>query len=65
MLEELRISLFAQEVKTAFPVSLKRLQKRWEELGGKTIVPPTEAAGSRKIAQFEDPEGNIIGLVQG
>ena len=32
-LEELRISLFAQEVKTAFPVSLKRLQKRWEELG--------------------------------
>jgi len=36
-----------------------------EELGGKTIVPPTEAAGERRIAQFEDPEGNIIGLVQG
>jgi ATP-dependent helicase HrpA len=32
-LEELRISLFAQEVKTASPVSVKRLQKRWEELG--------------------------------
>ena len=36
-----------------------------EQLGGKTVVPPTEAAGSRRIAQFEDPEGNIIGLVQG
>jgi uncharacterized protein len=36
-----------------------------EELGGKTIVPPTSTVGSRRIAQFEDPEGNIIGLVQG
>ena len=32
-IEELRISLFAQEVKTAFPVSVKRLEKRWQELG--------------------------------
>ena len=32
-IEELRISLFAQEVKTAYPVSLKRLEKRWQELG--------------------------------
>jgi ATP-dependent helicase HrpA len=32
-LEELRISLFAQEVRTAYPVSLKRLEKRWEKLG--------------------------------
>jgi uncharacterized protein len=36
-----------------------------ERLGGKTIVPPTESAGQRRIAQFEDPEGNIIGLVEG
>ncbi len=33
LFEELRISLFAQEVGTAFPVSLKRLEKRWRELG--------------------------------
>jgi len=33
MLEELRISLFAQEVKTAFSVSVKRIEKRWKELG--------------------------------
>ena len=36
-----------------------------EKLGGKTIVPPTETVDARRIAQFEDPEGNIIGLVQG
>ncbi len=31
--EELRVSLFAQELKTAYPVSLKRIEKRWKELG--------------------------------
>jgi ATP-dependent helicase HrpA len=31
--EELRVSLFAQELKTAYPVSLKRIEKRWRELG--------------------------------
>jgi ATP-dependent helicase HrpA len=28
----LRISLFAQELKTPHPVSAKRLQKLWEEI---------------------------------
>lgn len=32
MLEELRVSLFAQELKTAMPVSSKRLQKAWAGL---------------------------------
>ena len=32
-LEELAISLFAQEVKTLYPISVKRLEKRWKELG--------------------------------
>ena len=32
-LEELRISLFAQELKTPYPVSIKRLQKQWQEIG--------------------------------
>ena len=31
--EELRVSLFAQELKTEYPISLKRLEKRWKELG--------------------------------
>jgi len=33
MLEEWRVSLFAQELKTAYPVSAKRIKKRWQELG--------------------------------
>ena len=32
-LEELAISLFAQEVKTLYPISVKRIEKRWKELG--------------------------------
>ncbi|MCK5233067.1 MAG: DUF3418 domain-containing protein, partial [Desulfobulbaceae bacterium] len=32
MIEEFKVSLFAQEIKTAFPVSAKRLEKKWEEL---------------------------------
>ncbi len=33
LIEEWRISLFAQEARTRVPVSRKRLEKRWEELG--------------------------------
>jgi len=32
MLEELRVSLFAQELKTAYPVSVQKLQKMWENI---------------------------------
>ncbi|WP_432746395.1 ATP-dependent RNA helicase HrpA [Methylobacter sp. G7] len=31
MLEELRVSLFAQQLKTAYPVSVKRMDKAWDE----------------------------------
>ncbi|MGO9445686.1 MAG: ATP-dependent RNA helicase HrpA [Thiobacillaceae bacterium] len=31
-LEELRVSLFAQELKTPYPVSIKRLEKTWQGL---------------------------------
>ncbi|MEW5770769.1 MAG: ATP-dependent RNA helicase HrpA [Pseudomonadota bacterium] len=34
MIEELRVGLFAQELKTPMPVSVKRLEKRWYELSG-------------------------------
>ncbi|MBF0219978.1 MAG: ATP-dependent RNA helicase HrpA [Gammaproteobacteria bacterium] len=33
LLEELRLSLYAQELKSSRPVSLQRLQKRWQVLG--------------------------------
>ncbi len=32
LVEEYRVSLFAQQLKTRVPVSLKRLQKRWQEI---------------------------------
>ena len=31
LIEELRVSLFAQELKTPFPVSIKRLEKAWQD----------------------------------
>ena len=33
LLEELRVSLFAQELKTPFPISIKRLEKTWADMG--------------------------------
>jgi ATP-dependent helicase HrpA len=33
MLEELRISLFAQELKTSMPISIQRLQRQWDSIG--------------------------------
>ena len=32
MLEELRVALFAQELRTPVPMSVKRLQKVWESM---------------------------------
>jgi ATP-dependent helicase HrpA len=32
LIEELRVSLFAQELKTPFPISVKRLDKLWSDL---------------------------------
>jgi len=54
-------------IETLIYVGVPNLQKALdhaEQLGGKTILPPTSTVRSRLIAQFEDPEGNIIGLVQ-
>ncbi len=33
LIEELRVSLFAQELKTPMPISIKRLDKTWAEIG--------------------------------
>ena len=32
LIEELKVSLFAQELRTPFPVSYKRLEKAWKAL---------------------------------
>jgi len=36
-----------------------------ESLGGKTVMPPMDVPGGPKIAQFTDPEGNLIGIATG
>ena len=39
--------------------------KKAERLGGKTVMQPTQVPNGPEIAQFADPEGNVIGLVTG
>jgi predicted enzyme related to lactoylglutathione lyase len=36
--------------------------KKAESLGAKTVMPPMAVPGGPEIAQFSDPEGNVIGL---
>jgi predicted enzyme related to lactoylglutathione lyase len=38
--------------------------KAAESLGGKTILPPSDVLGGPRLAQFADPDGNVIGLTQ-
>lgn len=35
-----------------------------ESAGGKTVAPPMDVPGGPRMAQFADPEGHRIGLVQ-
>jgi uncharacterized protein len=35
-----------------------------EKLGGKTAMPPMDVPGGPSIAQFDDPDGNRVGLVK-
>jgi predicted enzyme related to lactoylglutathione lyase len=35
-----------------------------ENLGGKTVMPPTEPMEGTTIALFADPEGHVVGLVK-
>ncbi|HEY6985629.1 MAG TPA: DUF3418 domain-containing protein, partial [Rhodanobacteraceae bacterium] len=47
LIEELRVSTFAQELKTAEPVSPKRLAKMLEELRSSSRVDRETVAGNR------------------
>jgi uncharacterized protein len=38
--------------------------KQAERLGGKTVMPPGQVPGGPEIAQFSDPDGNVIGLIR-
>lgn len=39
--------------------------KKIEAMGGKTAMPRTEIPNVVTFAQFTDPEGNLVGLVEG
>ena len=43
---------------------LRAALSRAEELGGKALMQPVDIPDGPTIAQIEDPEGNLIGLVQ-
>ena len=32
--------------------------------GGSTVLPPSDVPGGPKLAQFADPDGNVIGLTR-
>jgi uncharacterized protein len=35
-----------------------------QELGGAVVMPPADVPGGPRLAQFSDPDGNVIGLTQ-
>lgn len=45
-------------------ISLDETLQKAESMGGKTVMPPMDVPGGPTIAQFQDPEGNRIGLVK-
>ncbi|MGH7904976.1 MAG: VOC family protein [Candidatus Dormibacteraceae bacterium] len=44
--------------------SLEDTLREIEESGGRTVMPPDDVPGGPRMAQFFDPEGHRIGLVQ-
>lgn len=45
-------------------VDLNETLRKAESLGGKTVAPPMDVPGGPTIAQFADPEGNLMGLIK-
>ncbi len=44
--------------------NLEQTLQSIEGAGGHTLMPPADVPGGPRMAQFSDPEGNRIGLVQ-
>ena len=42
----------------------RAMLERIEQLGGRTVEPPTEVPGGVTFALFADPEGHVVGLVR-
>jgi uncharacterized protein len=52
-----RVSIYTQVS------DLEATLERVANLGGKTILPPSEVPGGPKLALFADPAGNVTGLL--
>ena len=52
------VSLFVQVL------DLNETLRRAEEMGGRAVLQPFDVPGGPTIAQMEDPEGNLVGLVK-
>ena len=52
---------------TVYAVSkdLQASVTRAEELGGKTLMPPTDMPGGPSVAMISDPQGHIFGFFSG
>jgi len=44
--------------------NLEDALRRAGELGGRTVMEPADVPGGPRLAQFADPDGNVIGLTQ-
>ncbi len=53
-----RVSVYVQVV------NLEETLAQVEQMGGRTVLPPIDTPRGPTIAQFADPEGNIMGLVK-
>lgn len=53
-----RVSVYAQVP------DLQATLDKAEQLGGKTLMPPTEIPGAVTMAMFADPEGNVMGIIK-
>jgi predicted enzyme related to lactoylglutathione lyase len=52
------VALFVQVADLAASIA------KAETLGGKAVLPPIDVPNGPTIAQIEDPEGNLVGLIQ-
>jgi predicted enzyme related to lactoylglutathione lyase len=59
----------AQDAKPAVTVyvdvdDLQATLDKAKSLGGEVVMPPMDVPGGPKIAQFKDPDGNVIGIMK-
>ena len=58
----------AGQSRVTFYVQVPDMQAALDQaaaLGGKTLMPPMDVPGGPRIALFADPDGNVVGLMQG